>query len=215
MQEFRGVEAQEIRKPEALEYTEIKPESRMTPREARAYWDEQLSNKGEAAPDKSSIDVNESKKENLESSESKPIYIITINESLENDRHPFTGVPFVRKIVEAPNGEKIEGVFPEFESAFDAKIPEDMYLKTDKEQFKECNAQLAEAIEANPELKEKFTPEQLEQIKDGIEDGTAPDGFVWHHDVEAGKLQLVDAEVHAKTGHTGGRAIWGGGSEFR
>ena len=64
-------------------------------------------------------------------------------------------------------------------------------------------------------MKEKFTPEQIEQIKDGVEDGTAPDGYVWHHNEETGKMELVDADVHAKTGHTGGRAIWGGGTENR
>ncbi|WP_229735987.1 HNH endonuclease [Kroppenstedtia guangzhouensis] len=26
-------------------------------------------------------------------------------------------------------------------------------------------------------------------------------------------MQLVDREVHAKAGHTGGREIWGGGEE--
>ncbi|WP_416135628.1 HNH endonuclease [Bacillus velezensis] len=28
-------------------------------------------------------------------------------------------------------------------------------------------------------------------------------------------MQLVDADIHGKTGHTGGRNIWGGGSEYR
>jgi hypothetical protein len=28
-------------------------------------------------------------------------------------------------------------------------------------------------------------------------------------------MQLVDSAVHAKTGHLGGRTIWGGGSEYR
>ncbi|WGE06333.2 HNH endonuclease [Bacillus subtilis] len=28
-------------------------------------------------------------------------------------------------------------------------------------------------------------------------------------------MQLVDADIHGKTGHTGGRNIWGGGSKYR
>ncbi len=52
---------------------------------------------------------------------------------------------------------------------------------------------------------------QLEQI----ENGDTPDGYTWHHDAEAGKMQLVDTETHQKTGHTGGRSIWGGGTESR
>ena len=144
-----------------------------------------------------------------------PRYIITRNESLEGDRHPITGVEFVKKTVELPNGEYIEGVFANFESSFKAEIPKDLYLDTDKAQFKECNKQLAEAIEKNPELKSKFSEEQLEQIKEGIKDGSAPDGYVWHHEPESGVLSLVDSETHARTGHTGGRSIWGGGSDFR
>lgn len=45
--------------------------------------------------------------------------------------------------------------------------------------------------------------------------GDTPDGYTWHHDAEAGKMQLVDTETHQKTGHTGGRSIWGGGTESR
>jgi hypothetical protein len=57
----------------------------------------------------------------------------------------------------------------------------------------------------------QFTEEQLEQIMNG----DTPDGYTWHHNEETGKMQLVKSETHARTGHTGGRAIWGGGSESR
>lgn len=144
-----------------------------------------------------------------------PRYVITRNETLENDLHPITGVGFERKIIELPDGEKIEGVFPKFESIFDAKIPENLYLQPDKVQFKECNRQLSQELEKNSELKKKFSEEQLEQIRDGVYDGTAPDGYVWHHDAVAGRLQLVDFETHSRTGHTGGRSLWGGGSTNR
>ena len=145
----------------------------------------------------------------------KPRYIITINESLENEQHPITGVPFEKKIIELPSGERIEGVFPQFDSLFDARINEDLYLESDKKQFKECNKQLVQAIESNTELRRRFTEEQIEQIYEGMEDGTAPDGYVWNHDAEPGKLQFVDFETHMRTGHTGGRYIWGGGTDNR
>lgn len=141
-------------------------------------------------------------------------YVITRNESLEGDNHPITGVPFERKTVEV-NGENIEGVFPVFDAIYEAKLPKDMYEKSDREQFKECNNQLYKDIEQYPVLKNQFNEEQLEQIKDGTIDGAAPDGYVWHHNEEAGKMQLVDFETHAKTGHTGGRSIWGGGNSNR
>ena len=129
--------------------------------------------------------------------------IHTRNESLEGDRHPITGVPFEKKTVEDADGNEVTGVFPEFDSDFDAQLPENLYQASDKEQFAECNKQLKEAIEKDPELAKKFTPEQLEQIKNG----DTPDGYTWHHNEEKGKMQLVDSDTHAKTGHTGGKTI--------
>ena len=147
--------------------------------------------------------------------DTETVQIRTSNEALENQKHPETGVPFVRKTVELPGGKKVEGVFAVFKSEFTAKIPENMYLKSDKDQFKECNKQLLNEIENNPEMRDKFSEEQIDQIKEGIKEGTAPEGYVWHHNEEAGTLQLVDAKIHAGTGHTGGRAVWGGGKEHR
>ena len=137
--------------------------------------------------------------------------IHTRNESLEGDRHPITGVPFERKTVHDVDGNDVTGVFPVFDSAFDAQLPEDLYQATDKEQFAECNKQLKEALEKDLELAKKFTPEQLEQIRNG----DTPDGYTWHHNEETGRIQLVDSDIHAKTGHTGGKTIWGGGNENR
>ena len=146
-------------------------------------------------------------------SENKDVHenLITRNESLEGDVHPITGVPFERRVIEVEPGHTIEGVFPKFESQFDAQLPKDMYEATDNKQFEECNKQLKEAVHNDPELRKKFTPEQLEQI----ENGDTPDGYTWHHDATPGKIQLVDTETHAATGHTGGRNVWGGGTEAR
>lgn len=138
-------------------------------------------------------------------------YIICRNESLEGDRHPISGVEFDRKTIELPDGSKVEGVFPTFESKFDAQLDESQYNESDAKHFKEANGQLKDAIENNPELKEQFTDEQLEQI----EAGDTPEGYVWHHSEEPGTLQLVDITEHAQTGHTGGRSVWGGGSDNR
>lgn len=133
------------------------------------------------------------------------------NEHLEGKEHPVTGVLFVKKIVEDINGNKIEVVVPVFDSVYDAKLPSDLLQASDKQQAKECNNQLKEAVENNPEFASKFTKEQLEQIKNG----DTPDGYTWHHNEELGKMQLVDSDIHNKTGHTGGKVIWGGGQENR
>lgn len=133
------------------------------------------------------------------------------NEDLEGKKHPATEVPFVGKTVIDGDGKEVSVVVPEFDSIYDVQLPEGLEKATDKEQFAECNKQLKDAIAKDPALKEKFTPEQLEQI----ENGDTPDGYTWHHDAEKGKMQLVDSETHAKTGHTGGKVIWGGGQENR
>ena len=137
--------------------------------------------------------------------------LITRNQSLEGDVHPITGVSFEEKTVIDAEGNEATGVFPKFESDFDAQLPKDMLKASDKEQFSECNKQLSEAASKDPEIAKKFSEEQLEQIKNG----DTPDGYTWHHNEELGKMQLVKSDLHAQTGHTGGRSIWGGGSEFR
>lgn len=132
------------------------------------------------------------------------------NEDLAGKEHPITGVPFVRRIVEV--GEKLyEVVVPKFKSEFTAQLSEDKWQATDREQFSECNKQLKDGLAKDPELRNKFTDDQLEQI----ENGDTPDGYTWHHDADVGKMQLVDTETHQKTGHTGGRSIWGGGTDNR
>ncbi len=132
------------------------------------------------------------------------------NEKYEGDNHPKTGVPYERKVVDLGD-RKVEGVFPVFDSAFDAILPKELFEKSDARQFKECNMQLKDKLETDQLLREKFTDEQIEQIMNG----ETPDGKVWHHNEELGKMQLVDFEVHRDTPHIGGRFLWGGGSKCR
>jgi hypothetical protein len=133
-----------------------------------------------------------------------------INEHLEGKRHPVSGVKFERKVV-YHEGQRIEGVFPKFDSKFDANIQQSDYNKSDKTQFDKCNAQLKAAVERDPVLRKKFNDRQLEQIKNGV----TPSGYTWHHNEQPGKMQLVESKIHATTAHTGGRSIWGGGSDNR
>ncbi|TKG87918.1 hypothetical protein EYV94_27880 [Puteibacter caeruleilacunae] len=35
-----------------------------------------------------------------------------------------------------------------------------------------------------------------------------PKGYTWHHHQNTGRMQLVETDVHAATGHTGGFALW-------
>lgn len=132
------------------------------------------------------------------------------NSSLEGDVHPVTGVPFERKSIEH-DGEIIEGVFPQFEVTFEHQLDTEKYEASNKEQFNDANQALKEKCEKDPEFRKQFTEEQLEQIANG----DRPDGYVWHHSEDPGKLQLVDKDTHDKTGHTGGQVIWGGGNDNR
>lgn len=147
------------------------------------------------------VDSNESKEENLER-------IICRNDNLKDSVHEKTGVPFVEKEIVNSDNEKVIGVFPQFKETVNVQLPESLYQATDKRQFSECNHQLANLIESVPSLKEKFKERQLEQIKNG----DTPDGFVWHHNEDIGKMQLVDLKTHMQTGHTGGKSIWGEGN---
>ena len=136
-----------------------------------------------------------------------------INQHLEGTVHPETGVPFTAKLVETNEGFK-EGVFPDFSEnhcIYDAQLPEDLHKARNYDQIKYLNEQLSEAYGNDTIDTEQFTDRQLEQIRNGDK----PEGYTWHHHEEPGRMQLVDSDIHAKTPHTGGRSLWGGGSEAR
>ena len=90
---------------------------------------------------------------------------------------------------------------------------------SDPEQFQMCNDALADAVLPDPdtgeiedpELAAQFTEDQLTDIANG----DTPEGYTWHHDVEAGHMQLVPTDVHQSCRHSGGRSLWGGGADYR
>lgn len=151
----------------------------------------------------------ETQTEEIENSE--PEKIKTIRDDLEGQTHPETEVPYVRKVVVTDIGQQVEGVFPQFESKFDAQLPEGLEQASDRVQFEDCNKQLKDYFDRNSEFRNQFDDRQ----KADIEAGRTPYGYTWHHSEEYGKMQLVDYNVHFDTRHTGGRAIWGGGTENR
>lgn len=119
------------------------------------------------------------------------------------------GVLYERRMIEI-NKVKIEGVFPKFESAFDTQLNPNNYKS--KAYAKECNSKLKETIESNLELRSLFTSEQIKEIKES----RTPTGYVWHHNEEPGKMQLVKREDHDRViggaAHTGGNSLWGSDS---
>ena len=121
-----------------------------------------------------------------------------------------TGVTYLRKTIDY-FGVKMEGVFPKFEPTFTAHLPIEKLRASDKTQFSECVLQLQKELVDDPSLRSNFSPRQLEQIAHG----KTPGGYVWHHNEEIGKMELVRFDVHDVAKHTGGRAIWGGGGQAR
>lgn len=137
----------------------------------------------------------------------------TRNDHINGYEHPDTGVLFVEKIVELPNGQVIEGTFPVFDSNFSVMIVEDLYLEGNDVHFEVANDTLYQSIVKNPSLANELGLSQSDV--QSVANGQTPEGYTWHHNEEPGHLQLVDEETHTQTGHTGGRSIWGGGSELR
>lgn len=162
---------------------------------------------------KPSVEAGSSTKafENASNEIRKVIHIPTINEGMEGKKHPGTDVEY-RKHTFMVDGQKVEGVFPVFESKFDTVLPPELRKASDTEQFKYCTKKLAERIDSDPEFAKQFTERQIEQIKSGE---PRISGLTWHHNEVPGKMQLVDAGAHAACGHTGGRSIWGGGTDNR
>lgn len=63
----------------------------------------------------------------------------------------------------------------------------------------------------NPLKRKQFTSKEIALLIKGKE----LKHYIWHHDAEPGKIQLVNRCIHDKTPHTGGRCIWGATSEHR
>lgn len=140
------------------------------------------------------------------------VYAESINDNLENQHHPVTNVPFERTEIDYA-GQTISGVYPVFDSDFTATLPEDQYTATDATHFRLANAQLYTAIQEDPSLAMKL---QLSQTDiQSLQSNETPIGYTWHHYEQPGQLQLVETAQHDQTAHTGGRYIWGGGTEAR
>ncbi|MBM7649919.1 hypothetical protein JOC78_002903 [Bacillus ectoiniformans] len=137
----------------------------------------------------------------------------TRNDHLKGFEHPETGVTFVEKTVDLPNGQVVEGTFPVFDSSFHVEIAEELYTESDVVHFGLANETLHQSIIDNPNLANELDISNADF--QALAHGQTPEGYTWHHHEEPGQLQLVDENIHDQTGHTGGRVIWGGGSEYR
>ena len=103
--------------------------------------------------------------------------------------------------------------FPDFSpvATYEHHLPNELHESSDPVQFRNCNNALAEHLINNPEFGAHFDEAQHE----AIHAGKTPSGYTWHHDVEAGRMQLVPSDIHGNCRHHGGRSVWGGGTANR
>lgn len=149
--------------------------------------------------------VNKDVKENYEYEK-----IQCLNEKLEGNKHPVTKVPFEHKKLVYSDGRRIEGTFAQFPSAFEVELSPELRKASFEKQKDELMYDLQMAIDkktGNRNLRSQFTKDEIESIEYGI----LPERFVWNHSEEEGIMQLVDADIHDKTAHTGGMSLWGQG----
>lgn len=130
-----------------------------------------------------------------------------INQEYAGKCHPDTGVLYTEKTV-VIDGVKLRGVFPEFSSLYETRLPDTLRGGTESAQFAYLNGQLREAIKADPGLREQFSQRQLAMIESGLK----PAGTTWHHKEDLCQMQLVRFEDHNHTKHTGGNSIWSDGT---
>jgi len=144
-------------------------------------------------------------------------FISTRNADLNGKVHPISGVPYREELIVTSKGDFFKAVLAQFKSVFNLpmfKLPESLILGSREEHNIFCTTELYNKyISKNPDIAKFFTERQLEQIRTVAETGKnlRIDGLTWHHTGTRGQMQLVDTEIHVKTGHTGGFEIWGQG----
>ena len=96
--------------------------------------------------------------------------------------------------------------FPKFKPYYTVKLRRSDYRKTRAQHFYIANKMLYKNVSSSSRLRAKFSKSQIKDMSNG----ETPNGYTWHHHQDAGVLQLVDEDIHAKTKHDGGYSIWGG-----
>lgn len=113
---------------------------------------------------------------------------------MADKKHPKTGVKFDSK------------GFPIFKPYYTVKLKRKYFHEARDRHFYMANKILCQDVKSSHRVKAKFSKKQIAEIL-SVE---TPSGYTWHHHQDAGILQLVDEEIHAKTRHDGGYSIWGG-----
>ena len=104
--------------------------------------------------------------------------------------------------VQLPQGAPPFVKFPKDKIADTQQLPKSMWLDSDSKQFKWLNEKTKEKYPNYNPKTQTFTG--------------SPKKYTWHHDQDPpGQMQLVEFGMHNSTNHSGGRNVWGGGTDFR
>lgn len=95
--------------------------------------------------------------------------------------------------------------FPKFKVYYSVKLRRKYFREARERHFYMANKILYKDAFANAKIRAKFSKTQIKELSQG----ETPSGYTWHHHQDAGVLQLVEEEIHAKTHHVGGYSIWG------
>ena len=117
--------------------------------------------------------------------------------NMAGKKHPVSGVEYDK-----------DG-FPIFESKYDMHLDPSDYTKSRTTHFRKVSKDLYTSIQNDTKLANQFTPEEISLFKAG----KVPEKYTWHHHQDTGRMQLVNSNLHSKTGHDGGFSIWGPGNK--
>ncbi len=120
------------------------------------------------------------------------------NVKLSGKQHPETDVVFDNR------------GYPIFDAIaiYDTRLPDAEFDNASyRAQTQKASQDLKDAIKRGEIDESLFTPEELEKINIGT---YKIPNYVWHHHQQWGRMQLVPAERHSKTGHIGGEGIHNG-----
>ena len=118
--------------------------------------------------------------------------------SLAGQRHPATGIVYDNR------------GFPIFDDVafYDTRLNINEFRSVSyQSQMRMATRDLRDQLNNNPQLRSRFEPDQLQAIQSG--QANIP-RLTWHHHQDTGRMQLIDRDIHRRTGHVGGEAISGG-----
>lgn len=134
------------------------------------------------------------------------------------DGKVINGLEYAMQSFVGSTGKMYRGVFPRFPAKIEISLPDrcmsDIFWneygnRSDREQMRCATVELKKMLIATPDLKERIglTDQQYSDIMNERDKIT---GLTWHHDIDFGRMKLVDEKVHSfkEHPHTGGMATW-------